>query len=79
MATATGGKEPSGKELGHYRQMALDEMMPRSQLSSAPFAMQALTVPASNITLDKIVTDAISTTPTTGGAVAIPKHDLVDG
>ena len=49
------------------------EMVPRVQLGSVPFSMQAMTVPDGSITTAKIATDAITTTHILDGAVTQTK------
>jgi hypothetical protein len=50
-----------------------DEMLPRVQLGSVPFAMQALTVPNGSVTTAKIATGAITTTQLMDKAVTQAK------
>jgi hypothetical protein len=58
-----------------------DEMLPRVQLGSVPFAVQALTVPDGSVTTAKLASDvsllppagSITTTMIADGAVTVPK------
>ncbi len=50
-----------------------DEMSPRVQLGSVPFAVQALTVPDGSITAAKIATGVVTTTHMANGAVTNSK------
>ncbi len=64
-----------------------DEMVPRVQLGSVPFAMQALTVPDGSITKAKLASDvslvpsdgSITTAQIADGAVTTTKLDLSSG
>ena len=50
-----------------------DEMAPRVQLGSVPFAVQALTVPDGSITTAKLATGAVVTTTLADGSVTTAK------
>lgn len=50
-----------------------DEMMPRVQLGTVPYAVQALTVPDSSVTSAKIADGAVSTADLANGAVTQAK------
>ncbi|MGB5052215.1 MAG: hypothetical protein WBO46_24915 [Caldilineaceae bacterium] len=50
-----------------------DEMSPRVQLGSVPFAVQALTVPAGSVTTEKLAVSAVTTDNIANGAVTSSK------
>lgn len=59
-----------------------DEMAPRVQLGSVPFAVQALTVPDGSVTTEKIADEAVTAEKVAAGAIqhqhiSLPRYKLV--